>query len=192
FDYAFNTIQTLTSNMTTAQNSAGNMALLEVYQQNWLTQSQMQKNQTTAAGYNDTDTDFSDAMSSINGVMPTPGGGTNETGDSPQEVLFLVTDGVEDAMVSGSRVQALMDTSWCTTVKNRGIRIAVLYTQYLPLPTDNWYSTYISPFQSQIASNMQGCASPGLFTQVTTDSDISAALTALFNTAVATASHLTQ
>ncbi|MGA3302783.1 MAG: pilus assembly protein TadG-related protein [Methylovirgula sp.] len=192
FDYAFNSLQSLTSNLTTAKTAASNIQILEVYQQNWLTQSQMQKNQSTAVGANDTDTDFSDAMNSINGIMPNPGGGTQAKGDSPQEVLFLVTDGVEDAMVSGSRVQALMDTSWCTTVKNRGIRIAVLYTQYLPLPTDTWYNTYISPFQSQISGNMQGCASPGLFTAVTTDGDISAALVSLFNTAVMTASHLTQ
>src|SRR6185437_6445780 len=101
---------------------------------------------------------FSTAMSGTNAAMPNPGGGTSATGDSPQEVLFIVTDGVEDALVSGSRVQALMDTSWCTTVKNRGIRIAVLYTEYLPLPTNSWYNTYIAPFQPNIASNMQSCA----------------------------------
>ena len=28
--------------------------------------------------------------------MPTPGNGTNVAGDKPQEVLFFVTDGVED------------------------------------------------------------------------------------------------
>ncbi len=183
FDYAFNNIQPLTSNLTTAQTAAGNIQLLEVYSNNYLTKTN---------NNNDTDTDFSDAMSDLNAIMPNPGGGTSAKGDSPQEVLFIVTDGVEDALVSGSRVQALMDTSWCTTVKNRGIRIAVLYTQYLPLPTNSWYNTYISPFQPQIAGNMQGCASPGLYTAVTTDGDISAALTALFNTAVAQSSHLTQ
>ena len=183
FDNAFNNITSLTSNLSSAQTAAGNIQLLEVYKNNWLTSSN---------NNSDTDTNFSSAMSNINGIMPNPGGGTSASGDSPQEVLFIVTDGVEDAMVNGQRVQALMDTSWCTTVKNRGIRIAVLYTQYLPLPTNSWYNTYIAPFQSQIGPNMQSCASPGLYTAVTTDGDISAALTALFNTAVATASHLTQ
>jgi hypothetical protein len=84
-----------------------------------------------------------------------------------------------------------MDTSWCTTVKNRGIQIAVLYTAYLPLPTNSWYNTYIAPFQSQIGSNMQSCASPGLYTSVTTDGDISGALANLFATAVAQSAHLT-
>jgi hypothetical protein len=52
--------------------------------------------------------------------------------------MFFVTDGVEDQNVNGSRVQSLMDPSYCTTIKNRGIRIAVLYTEYLSLPTNAW------------------------------------------------------
>ncbi len=189
FNNTFNTVSSLTSNLSSAKTSAGGIQMLEVYSNNYL-------NKTT--NNSDTDTDFSTAISNINAIIPTPGGGTNAANDTPQEVLFIVTDGVEDAMVNGKRVQALMDTSVCTTLKKKGVRIAVLYTQYLPLPTNAWYNTYIAPFQSRIGTNLQpgpndtGCASPGLFTQVTTDSDISAALTALFNTAVAQASHLTQ
>jgi len=106
-------------------------------------------------------------------------------------VLFFVTDGVEDETVGSSRVQSLMDPSYCTTIKNRGIRIAVLYTTYLPLPTNSWYVSYIAPFQPNIGTTLQGCASPGLYFQVSTDQDISAAMVALFNIAVATA-HLTK
>ena len=62
-------------------------------------------------------------------------------------MLFIVTDGVEDQMSGTARVQSLMDPSYCTTIKNRGIRIAVLYTTYLPLPTNAWYNQYIAPFQ---------------------------------------------
>jgi len=178
FDVNFNTIQTLTSNLSTAQTQAGNIQMLEVYDNNCLTKSNCNS---------DTDTNYDNAMTNINSVMPNPGSGTNAVGDSPQEVLFFVTDGVEDESVSGSRVQSLMSNGWCTTIKNRGIRIAVLYTTYLPLPTNSWYNTYIAPFQPNIASNMQNCASPGLFFQVSTDGDISAALAALFQQAVATA-----
>jgi hypothetical protein len=64
-------------------------------------------------------------------------------------------------------------------------------TTYLPLPTNSWYNTYIAPFQPNIGTNLQSCASPGLYFQVSTDQDISAALISLFNTAVATA-HLSQ
>jgi hypothetical protein len=131
-------------------------------------------------------------MSGINTIMPTPGTGASNS--TPQKVLFLVSDGVEDdntdvcsETLSGTRCQAPFDTTWCTTVKARGIRIAVLYTTYLPLPTNSWYNTWVAPWQSQIATNMQSCASPGLYFAITTDGDITAAMQALFEEAVSTA-----
>jgi Flp pilus assembly protein TadG len=178
FDIAFNTIQTLTGSMSTAQSSAANIAMLEVYKNNWLTSSN---------NNSDADTNYDNAMTNINTTMPNPGNGTNATGDTPQEVLMFVTDGVEDEIVNGSRQQSLMSTSWCNTIKNRGIRIAVLYTVYYPLPTNSWYNTYISPFQANIGTNLQSCASPGLYFSVSTGGDISAAMTALFTSAVKTA-----
>ena len=178
FDINFNSIQTLTSNMTTAAQSAGTIKLLEMYSNNHL---------VSGDNNQDADTNYDNAMSSVNTLMPSPGNGTNAKGDTPQEVLFFVTDGVEDELVNGSRQQSLMSTSWCNTIKNRGIRIAVLYTVYYPLPTNSWYNTYISPFQSSISSNMQSCASPGLFFAVDTGGDISAAMTALFTSAVQSA-----
>ena len=172
FNIGFNTIASLTSNLTSAQTLAANIDIYEVPKQNWS---------------NDAITDYDNAMSNINSIMPNPGGGTTSKGDKPQEVLFFVTDGVEDEMVNGSRQQSLMDNGWCTTIKNRGIRIAVLYTTYYPLPTNAWYNTYIAPFQPQIGPNLQNCASPGLYFAVQTDQDISAAMQALFQKAVATA-----
>ena len=108
--------------------------------------------------------------------MPDPGSGTNNAGDTPQEVLFIVTDGVEDKAVSSSptmnsaygsvccsgplRLQATLNPvngsgsevyspDWCATIKGRGIRIAILYTEYLPLPSNGWYNTYLSPIPKQ-------------------------------------------
>jgi len=190
--YTFNysgtsTVHALTSNLTTAATAASNISVLQVYQNDWLTSS----NQNY-----DTDTNFPSAMSQISGTMPNPGTGASTS--TPQEVLFLVSDGVEDdntgvcsEALSGSRCQAPFDTTWCTTIKNRGIRIAVLYTAYLPLPTNSWYNTWISPWQTQIATNMQSCASSGLYFSITTDGDISSAMQSLFEQAVATA-RLTQ
>jgi Flp pilus assembly protein TadG len=175
-----NTITALTSSLSTAKSLAANIDVLQVYQNNWLTSNNSN---------NDEDTDFEAAMSGINTTMPNPG--TGMAGSTPQEVVFIVSDGVDDSNIGGSRNQALFNTATCTTVKNRGIRIAVLYTTYLPLPTNSWYNTYIAPFQPQIAGNMQSCASPGLFFQVSTDQDISAAMQALFLQTVATA-RLTQ
>jgi len=195
FDVALNTIQTLTSNLTTAASSTSGIQLLTVYKNNWL---------TSSSSNNDEDTNYDNAMNKINGIMPAPGNGTTVVGDTPQEVLFIVTDGVEDDCHTptlnsytggGCRQQYLMNsnTDWCTAIKNRGIRIAVLYTEYLPLPTNSWYKNFggagkgISSFQSNIGPQMQACASPGLYFMVTTDGDISAALSKLFEQAVESA-----
>jgi Flp pilus assembly protein TadG len=186
-----NTVQTLTSSLTSVSTAASNIDVLEVYDNNCLTSAC-----SAGAGNNDTDTDFNTAMSNINGTMPLPGTGSSSS--TPQEVLFIVSDGVDDKVsascsqtLSGNRCQQPFDTTWCTTVKNRGIRIAMLYTEYLPLPTNNWYVTWISPWQPTIATNLQSCASTGLYFAITTDGDITTAMQALFTQAVATA-RLTQ
>jgi hypothetical protein len=206
-------LQTLTSNLSTAEASAGNLALLEVSANNWLTSSNAN---------NDTDTDFDGAMNSINTTMPNPGNGTNNAGDTPQEILFIVTDGVDDASLSNSvspaaaygnlssgppfRLQSTVNPlnssgkevmppkqspaqtqDYCTLIKGRGIRIAILYTEYLPIPNNGWYNSHVSPFQANVGPQLQACASPNLYSVVTTDGDISAALQQLFNAAVESA-----
>lgn len=119
--------------------------------------------------------------------MPTPGNGTNVANDTPQEVVFLVTDGLEDVNITtdpytnscnkkltGKRCQQPLDPAICTTIKNRKIRIAVIYTEYddSALHTSNgWYDSWIYPFNStstgstsQIETNLQACASsPDLY-----------------------------
>lgn len=187
-----NTIQLLTSNLANAQAAAANINVLEVWDNNWLTKTN---------DNNDTDTNFETAMAQINSTMPAPGTGASNS--TPQEVLFIVSDGVDDEVSStcsepldGTRCQQPFNTTWCTTVKNRGILIAVLYTEYLPLPqsgvgSNAWYNQWVAPFQSQIGPNLQNCASPGLFFTVTTDGDITTAMQALFQQAVTTA-RLTQ
>ena len=156
--------------------------------------------------------------------MSAPGNGTNATGDTPQEVLFIVTDGMIDEkepsggssgmatqygdVCCGSRQQSTVnplnssgsevDSDWCTTIKNRGIRIAVLYTAYYSLGTSNsWFNSYVAPLippsasRDNIGAQLESCASPGLYYEVTTDGDISAAMSALFQEAVSTA-HLSK
>lgn len=208
FDYGFNTIYApsgLPSSdlSTAATQAANNISLVTVDHQNCVV--------SGCPISTDYGTDVENALTSVNGLMPAPGGGSNQTGDTPQEVVFLVTDGVDDKIVSMSsscsgtpiatgsnyRCQQPINTSICTTIKNRGIRIAVLYTEYLPLTSNNWYNTYISPFNNpssstgQIAQNLQSCASTGLFYDVQSGGDITAALKKLFLKVVETAPHLT-
>jgi hypothetical protein len=180
FATQLNTVAALSSSLSSVSSQAGNIDVIEVYKNNWLTSSN---------NNNDEDTNFDAALTGINSIMPNPGTGSQTS--TPQEVLFLVSDGVEDEDVNGGRQQSVLNSSLCTTIKNRGIRIAVLYTTYLPLPTNSWYNTYIAPFQSNIGPTMESCASPGLYFEVSPSQGIPEAMTQLFQQAVQTA-RLTQ
>jgi hypothetical protein len=192
FDLGLNTLASLTT-PTTAGTKVSNIALMPVAYQNCVV--------ATTNCKTDNGTDIAGALTSVNSSMPTPGLGSNTSGDTPQEVIFLVTDGVEDKIVTScpngsfagnSRCQQPLDTTICTTIKNRGIKIAILYTEYLQLKTpnvpvtDNWYMSWIDKYDEPlsstgtIAQNLQSCASPGFFADVQTGGDISTALTNLF------------
>jgi len=92
-------------------------------------------------------------------------------------------------------------TSMCATVKNRGIKIAVLYTPYMPVTNNGFYNTWIAsspmnnnnlvnpndptdPASNGIGQALKGCASPGFYYQVTPTTGISQAMQALFQKAV--------
>jgi Flp pilus assembly protein TadG len=193
FDYKLNTLQSLAS-LSTVATKIPNIQLLTVDHQNCV---------TTSNCNTDFGTDIKGALTDLSATMPSPGLGSNQAGDTPQEVIFLVTDGVEDKIISSSsgcaqyalvetvsssqyRCQQPLDTTVCTTIKNKNIRIAILYTEYLQLNGDKWYDTHVAQFNApssstgKIAQQLQSCASPGLFADVQTGGDISAALTNLF------------
>jgi hypothetical protein len=186
------TIAPLTSNLSAAKTLASAIDLMTTPYQNYA---------------DDTDTDFNSILTGINSEIT----GVNNDGTSaakPLKYVFFVSDGVDDHVggtcsrptTTGSdpqtgkqyvRCQQPLDISICTTMKNRGIKIAVLYTTYLPLPTNNWYNNWIAPFQSSIGTTMQSCASPGLYFEVSPSQGISDALNALFRKTVSQA-HLIQ
>ena len=62
----------------------------------------------------------------------------------------------------------------------------MLYTTYLPLPNNSWYNSWIKPFQSEIGTRMEECASPGFYFEVSPTEGIEAAMKALFNKVVRT------
>lgn len=179
---SFTTIQTLTSNYGQVRSASNAIDLMTIPKQ----------------GYNnDQCTDNNAILSAMNLTIPAPGDGS--TAAAPQKVMFFVSDGVTDnynptgctRKTTSGRCQEPLNPAYCTALKNRGIKIAVLYTTYLPLPTNSWYNTWISPFQSSIGTNMQSCASPGLYFEVSPTQGIAEALNALFAKAVAS-SRLTQ
>ena len=181
FDYQLSQVQSLTSNLATVQQSAGNVSMLTVYKNGW---------RTSSVNDNDQDTSWASTIQTANAYMPTPGLGTNNTGDAPQETLFIVTDGVADESNGGRQIYA-MGGSGCTTLKAKGVKIAILYTYYNPLPTNDFYNGHVKPFQSNIGPTLQACASDGLYSVVNTGEDISSALQNLFSKALLQA-HLTQ
>jgi Flp pilus assembly protein TadG len=180
------TLFSLSSSLTSAKTAAGNIDLMTVNGQ---------------GENNDQDTNFTTILPAINGAISAPGAGTSS---APQKYLFFVSDGVADENNGGSclkpttggRCQSPLNPALCTTIKNRGIKIAVLYTTYLALPTNDWYNSWIAPFNlgpygpspnSEIAQNMQSCASPGLYFEVSPTEGISQAMNTLFQKAVADA-----
>jgi Flp pilus assembly protein TadG len=166
------TVAALNSNLATVRSQASTVDVMTVPSERY---------------NNDMDTDFDGVLSALNTKISTPGDGASSS--APQKVVMFVSDGVADAqypstctqpLSTQSRCQEPLNTTICTTMKNRGIKVAVLYTTYYPLPTNDWYGTWIAPFSSQIAANMQACASPGLYFEVSPSQGIPDAMTALF------------
>jgi len=198
----------LTSSYVSGWTTASpNFQLMEMYDNNDVCKTSGTDPCGASGGVGDVETDFDTALNSSNmnstTTMPSPGNGTNISGDKPQGVLFIVTDGVVDEInsstctktLTGSRCQEPITPSLCTAIKSRNIRIAVLYTTYLAVTNDGWYNSWIKPFNtsgaSQISSQLQACASPGLFYEATIGQNLGQALSALFST-VTNSAHLTQ
>jgi hypothetical protein len=171
--------------------AAGTIAPLEMYRNNSLVEGDFNFDMDT---YLDAD------IASMNGLMPAPGHGAHRPGDRPQAVLLIVTDGLNDQ--TPRRTYSPMDWSGvnCAAIRKRGVRIAVLYTTYVPLGDDPWYRSQVAPALPKglppglppstpvgadpMALAAQQCASPGLYEQVNTDGDISATMQTLFGRAV--------
>jgi Flp pilus assembly protein TadG len=161
----------MSSNMSTVSSNTAAVDLMTIPYQN----------------YNgDEQTDFNTAFSSLTTEIGTGGEGTNSS--DRQKVLFFVSDGVADyanassctKTTTGGRCQEPFVSSLCDKIKKNGVRIAVLYTTYQPVPNNSWYNKYIDPFHSEIPNDMKACASDGLYFEVSPSDGISEAMTALF------------
>jgi hypothetical protein len=172
--------------------AAANFATMEMYSNNTACANSSCSSGTSGAG--DAETNYDTALSSINTTMPTAGNGTNVAGDTPQEVLFFVTDGVEDENNPSRIIQQInggSSTNYCTQIKATGVKIAILYTEYLPVPVNTFYDQYVQSIQPNLGPALQACASPGLYYDATIDTDLGVALSSLFQAVVQSAT-LTQ
>lgn len=148
------------------------------------------------------------------GYLPAMGGnGTLTAGDTPQAILFIVTDGMsgeKSSLVDGvysnphgfaeDRTRSEMSGSLpspsnpshlakCNAIKARNVRIAILYTEYTPASIASDEAEQRAWVLSRIPfveGKLRDCASPGLMLKVSTGTSIPDALSALFKKAVAT------
>ncbi len=144
-------------------------------------------------------THFENAFPSMNSLISSVGTGVSSSSTLPY--VFLITDGVENTQTyppfNGSNPQ-IFDTSLCTTLKNRGITIAVLYIPYQPIqnPTnfagneDNNVNALIPPESNDVPNNLQTCASTNFYYTATTPTEIDTELRKMFSDVVNTA-HIT-
>ena len=165
---------------------------------------------TSATNIDDKATDMANMLTAMNNIIPAAGSGA--PGATPQKILFIITDGMLDQPNGGGRYFGPMrtaDIAKCTTIKAKGIKIAILYTQYLPesLVGDSWSQSNVAPFlpsppspypagnsgnSDQVLTALESCASLGtngepLVQTVTANDNITTALQQLFSTALQTA-----
>ena len=58
--------------------------------------------------------------------------------------------------------------------------VGVIYTTYLSMAGTGSFDQLVSPFFSNLPTNLQSCASPGWFYQASDANDIQVAINALF------------
>ena len=168
--------QPMTTNMTTVSTAAGNLTTLL-------------DNGNGSSALGSGGTHFENALPELNAVITSVGDGSRAS--SPKPFVFLVTDGAQDSQYQqsngswyGSNSATTMDTSNCTTIKNRGITIAVLYVPYVPIPnpTTIWGNEdgYANANIPYIPPTLQACASPGFYFTADTPTDITNAMQTMF------------
>ena len=189
----FKTIATLTPDLASVGTAASNVSLVTV--------NDKAGNGRPPNGSSGTEylfTSFQSLMNNMGTQLPAKSGnGSNDSGDTPQAFLFLVTDGMSDENIGSGRTRAPMQQAQidqCTAIKKRGVKIAILYTEYTSASIQDDEATQRDIANAaipKIPTALTACASPDLMYTVKTDQSISDALQSLFRKAVASA-RLTQ
>jgi len=152
------------------------------------------------------------ALTSMNSLITSVGTGTSTNNTMPY--VFLVTDGALDPQTKGVPNggwagsnhattidgQGTITPTQCTALKNRGIKVSVLYIPYVQInPVNASFAgdedDYANNNIPYISNSLSNCASPpdgagSYFYTANTPQDIQSSLAAMFNHAVMTA-HIT-
>jgi len=89
-------------------------------------------------------TPFDDLIGDFITTVGTAGSGSSPS--SPQKLLIIATDGVNDPTRAWDKKKSLrsevrvFDTSFCTTLKNNGVTVAIINTPYYPMTWDWGYN----------------------------------------------------
>lgn len=200
-------VAALNSNLTTVQNNLSSLDLM------WLPYNNTNNND---------DSDIDGNLTALANLIPTPGDGSSNANakrviylvtDGAADIAppypgnnrnYGKHDGVYPGSTSnpcittyndydGNHCMQPVTVSVCNAIKAKNILIAVLYTTYFKYSNSSEYPTYIQPIASAIPTNLQACASPGLYFEVNPQTTgINQAMQALFLAAVNQATRLTQ
>lgn len=157
-------------------------------------------NNVGSVGYGDSD--FPNELTAFNSMLPANGSGVSAA--SPQNYVFIVTDGVTDTY-SGScfdtHCTSALDSTQCTQLKAKAT-VGVIYTTFLPIYNydkpkqkeyDPVYKSLVLPIADQIAPALQDCAtSSEYYFEATYGQDIINAMSALFIKTLPSSTRLTQ
>jgi hypothetical protein len=92
--------------------------------------------------------------------------------NGPRKFAVIVTDGVRSNWDKGNAGFHAFNPTWCNDMKENGVNVIVLFTRYVPMPTEGVYNTLIKPWHHTLEGRMKDCASPGLFFPATEDKEI--------------------
>ena len=190
FDYGLNNVHPISSDLADVKNSAQGVGL------------------AYNPGNGEGTFFHQSVLQLINQIKTANASATTQSG----KYLMLVSDGYEDSSDvsaavypntnSSGRVQSPIDTDVCDTLKGMGVQIFVLWTEYYPVTDNDWYNTYVAPWNdfdmtvsppqpksdNSIESTLRSCASPGnTFFMAQDSTSIQAQMTAMVQAAIASA-----
>ncbi|MCJ2044805.1 pilus assembly protein TadG-related protein [Methylobacterium sp. J-078] len=137
-------------------------------------------------------THYENVFSSINTKIATVGDGSSSS--KPQPFIFLITDGIGNNQFwynttgwTGSQAK-LLDPTLCSTLKNRGVTVSILYIPYVPLALPfntnvGYENVVVNGLIPNVPATLQACATPGYFRTASSASEIQNALNSMFDQA---------
>lgn len=142
----FNTLQSVTSSLSTAISKAATIDIEPVGKAstNW--------------GYTKTASALTSLKSQISGI----GDGTTSAGR--KTYVVFISDGLEDLSAAGTTYGRSTDvayTSGCTAIKNLNSNLTLITIEptYPVVPNDAQYTQIVAPYASQLGPTMKSCAS---------------------------------